>query len=139
MNDEIMSCCASFYQSDVVRMLLGDVFHPGGLVLTHHLGEVIGLTPDSRVLDVACGRGASAVYLARQFGCHVTGVDYGVENVAGAQAHAAEGGVAHLTRFRQGDAERLPFEDGTFDAVVSECSFCTFPTRPAPRASSCAC
>jgi arsenite methyltransferase len=37
--------------------------------------------------------------------------------------------VAHLTTFRQGDAEGLPFEDGTFDAVVSECSFCTFPDK----------
>ena len=129
MNDEIKSCCASFYQSDVIHMLLGDVFHPGGLALTHRLGEVIGLNPDSHVLDVACGRGASAVHLARQFGCHVTGLDYGVENVAGAQAHAAESGVAQLTVFRQGDAEQLPFEGGTFDAVVSECSFCTFPDK----------
>jgi SAM-dependent methyltransferase len=37
--------------------------------------------------------------------------------------------VAHLTTFRQGDAEGLPFDDGSFDAVVSECSFCTFPDK----------
>jgi hypothetical protein len=56
--------CATFYQSDVVRMLLGDVFHPGGLALTRHLGEVIGLGPGDRVLDVACGaQAASAVHL----------------------------------------------------------------------------
>ena len=126
MSDEIKSCCASFYQSDVVRLLLSDVFHPGGLALAHHLGEVIGLASDSRILDVACGRGAPAVHLANRFGCHVTGVDYGVENVVGAQAHAAENGMVHLTIFRQGDAETLPFDDGVFDAVVSECSFCTF-------------
>jgi arsenite methyltransferase len=129
VNEELKSCCASFYQSDVVRVLLGDVFHPGGLALTHHLGGVIDLTPDSHVLDVACGRGVSAVHLAKQFGCHVTGVDYGMENVARAQAHAAENRVAHLTRFRQGDAEKLPFESGIFDAVVAECSFCTFPDK----------
>ena len=131
MSDEIKSCCAKFYQSAAVRMLLGDVFHPGGLALTHHLGEAIGLTPDSHVLDVACGRGASAVHLAEQFGCHVTGVDYGAENVAAAEALAADSGVAHRAAFRQGDAERLPFEGGTFDAVVSECSFCTFPDKAA--------
>jgi cyclopropane fatty-acyl-phospholipid synthase-like methyltransferase len=70
---EIKICCATFYQSDVVRMLLGDVFHSGGLTLTRYLGEVIGLGPGDRVLDVACGRGASAVHLAECFGCHVTG------------------------------------------------------------------
>jgi SAM-dependent methyltransferase len=123
---EIKICCATFYQSDVVRMLLGDVFHPGGLALTRHLGEVIGLGPGDYVLDVACGRGASAVHLAERFGCHVTGVDYGVDNIAAAEAQATDRGVAHLTAFRQGDAEGLPFDDGSFDAVVSECSFCTF-------------
>jgi SAM-dependent methyltransferase len=128
-NREIKICCATFYQSDIVRMLLGDVLHPGGLALTSHLGEVIGLDPADRVLDVGCGRGASAVHLAERFGCHVTGLDYGAENVAAAKAHAAAKGVAHLTTFRRGDAEGLPFDDSSFDAVISECSFCTFPDK----------
>jgi len=126
---EIKICCATFYQSDFVRMLFGDIFHPGGLSLTRHLGEVIGLGPNDRVLDVACGRGASAVHLAQTFGCHITGLDYGAENVAAAEAHAAESGMDHLTAFRQGDAEGLPFDDGAFDAVISECSYCTFPDK----------
>jgi SAM-dependent methyltransferase len=131
---EIKVCCATFYQSDIVRMLLGDVFHPGGLALTRHLGEVIGLGPGDHVLDVACGRGASAVHLAERLGCHVTGLDYGSENVGAAQAHAADKGVVHLTTFRQGDAEGLPFDDGAFDAIISECSFCTFPDKVAAAA-----
>jgi arsenite methyltransferase len=126
---EIKLCCATFYQSDIVRMFLGDVLHPGGLVLTQHLGEVIRLGRDDSILDVACGRGMSAVHLAERFGCHVTGLDYGAENVAAAEAHAAARGVAALTAFHQGDAEELPFDDGSFDAVISECSFCTFPDK----------
>ncbi len=126
---EIKICCATFYQSDIVRMLLGDVLHPGGLALTRHLGEVIGIGPDDPVLDVACGRGTSAVHLAERFGCRVTGLDYGLENIAAAEAHAADRGVADLITFRQGDAEGLPFEDGSFDAIISECSFCTFPDK----------
>ena len=126
---EIKVCCATFYQSDIVRMLFSDVFHPGGLALTRHLGEEIDLGPLDRVLDVACGRGASAVHLAKHFGCTVTGVDFGSENIAAAEGLAAESGVTDLTTFRQGDAERLPFDDGAFDAAVSECSFCTFPDK----------
>jgi SAM-dependent methyltransferase len=130
---EIKVCCATFYQSDLVRMLLAMSLHPGGLELTHHLGTVMGLKEADRVLDVACGRGASAVHLAERFGCHVTGVDYGVENIAAAVGGLSRGrssrGVAHLTAFRQGDAEGLPFDDGAFDAVISECSFCTFPNK----------
>lgn len=125
-NREIKLCCATFYESDLVRMLLGDVLHPGGLALTERLGRLMGLCPHDRVLDVACGRGASAVHLAERFGCHITGLDYGTENVAAAQALAADRGIARLTAFRQGDAEALPFDDVTFDAVISECSFCTF-------------
>ena len=128
-NHDIKVCCAMFYQSDLVRMLLGDVLHPGGLELTCHLGEVTGLKEADRVLDIACGRGVSAVYLAKHFGCHVTGLDYGPENIATAEAHASTEGVSYLTTFRQGDAEGLPFDDGSFDVVISECSFCTFPDK----------
>ena len=45
----------SFYQSNVVRDLFGNVLRPGGLVLARHLGEVLELTQGDEVLDVACG------------------------------------------------------------------------------------
>jgi SAM-dependent methyltransferase len=131
---EIKICCATFYASDVVHMLLGDTLHPGGLELTYHLGEALGLGKEDQVLDVACGRGASATGLADRFGCHVMGLDYGPENVAAAEESAAARGVGHLTAFRTGDAEGLPFDDGSFDAVISECSFCTFPNKTAAAA-----
>ena len=126
---EIKTCCATFYQSDIVRLLLGDVLHPGGLELTGYLGTVVGLRSEDKVLDIACGRGASAVYLAKRVGCHVTGLDYGQDNITAAESHAATESVAHLTAFKKGDAEGLPFEDESFDIVISECSFCTFPDK----------
>jgi len=126
---EIKTCCATFYQSDVVRLLLGNILHPGGLELTGYLGTVIGLRGEDKVLDIACGRGASVMYLAKRFGCHVTGLDYGQDNMLSAQNHASLEEVSHLTAFRKGDAEGLPFEDGSFDAIISECSFCTFPDK----------
>ena len=126
---ETKTCCATFYQSDIVRLLLGDVLHPGGLELTGYLGTVIRLNGADQVLDIACGRGASVVYLAERFGCHVTGLDYGQDNILAAQNHASLENISHLTAFRKGDAEGLPFEDGSFDVVISECSFCTFPDK----------
>jgi len=126
---EIKTCCATFYQSDIVRLLLGDVLHPGGLELTGYLGTIVGLRSEDKVLDIACGRGASVVYLAELFGSHVTGLDYGQDNILSAQNHASLENVSHLTAFKEGDAERIPFEDGSFDVVISECSFCTFPDK----------
>jgi arsenite methyltransferase len=123
-------------ESDVVRSLFGDIFHPGGLALTRQMGEVLGLTQGDDVLAVACGRGSSAVHLAERFGCHVTGLDYAAKNIVAAHALAEERGVSILTTFRQGDADRpgLPFDDETFDALISECSLCTFPDRAAAAA-----
>ena len=125
-DQQVKMCCTTFYQSDLARTLFGDIFHPGGLPLTRHIGDLIGLCPADHALDVACGRGPSAIHLAESFGCRVTGLDFGQENIAAAEANAARSGATNLTAFRQGDAGRLPFDDGVFDAVVSECSFCTF-------------
>jgi len=128
---ELKSCCASLYQSDFARTLLGDSFHPGGVQLTARLGDLTGLRSDFRVLDVASGKGESALFLARQFGCQVTGVDFGPENVREANDRAGAVQVAHLVSFVEGDAERLDFSDASFDAVICECAFCTFPDKRA--------
>jgi arsenite methyltransferase len=127
----LKTCCAAVYESDFARMLLGDSFHPGGLNLTQRLGDLLALSPDSRVLDVASGKGESAIFLARQFGCEVVGIDFGPANVAQATAQAANAGLAPLATFQHGDAERLPFPDASFTAVICECAFCTFPDKTA--------
>lgn len=124
-------CCARLYESDLARILLGDSFHPGGLKLTERLGEVLGLAPESRVLDVACGKGTSAVFLAERFGCEVLGVDYSGKNVEHAREQVASMGVSARVHFERADAEALPVPDSTLDAVVCECAFCTFPNKAA--------
>lgn len=129
MNDDVKACCAKLYESDFARLLLGDSFHPGGLRLTARLGEQLQLDSHSHVLDVACGKGESAIFLARRFACRVTGIDFGAVNVHDAAVRAENTEVAQLLCFRQGDAESLPFADGSFDAVLCECAFCTFPEK----------
>jgi arsenite methyltransferase len=125
----VKQCCAAFYGSDLARLLFGDSFHPGGTELTGRLGALLGLTADCRVLDVASGRGTSAFHLAELFGCKVAGVDLSEENVRAATAEAANRGLDQLVAFQLGDAERLPFDDGSFEAIVCECAFCTFPSK----------
>jgi arsenite methyltransferase len=130
-HEEVKQCCARLYESDLARFLLGDSFHPGGLALTGQLGRMIGLSPSSRVLDVACGKGTTAVFLAKEFGCEVFGIDYGEQNIVAARACAQADYLDARVRFDRSDAETLPFPDESFDALVCECAYCTFPDKAA--------
>jgi arsenite methyltransferase len=128
---EVKACCAATYGSDLVALLLGDAYHPGGLTLTRHLATRLDLAPGGRVLDVACGRGTTALLLAGEYGVAVDGIDLSPGNVVQARGAADAAGFADRTRFTAADAEALPYADGTFDAVVCECAWCTFPDKPA--------
>jgi ubiquinone/menaquinone biosynthesis C-methylase UbiE len=114
--------------------MLGESYHPGGLELTRRLARSMDLRAGQQVLDIASGPGTTAFLLAADFDVRVHGVDLGEAAVAKANARAAEQGVDDRVRFSVGDAERLPVDDATFDAVVCECAFCTFPDKPTAAA-----
>ena len=76
----------------------------------------IGLQPGSRVLDVACGTGNTAIPAART-GADVTGVDIATNLLEQARQRAQSENLQ--ARFEEGDAEQLPFRDGEFDVVVT--------------------
>jgi arsenite methyltransferase len=120
-------CCARLYESDAVRWLLDDQLHPGGERLTLRLAQLAGVAPGARVIDVACGSGATALLLARELGCVTVGVDLGARAIEQAR-HATRPGED--ARFLLGDAEALPVPDAGFDVALSECSLCTFPDKP---------
>ncbi|WP_236240224.1 class I SAM-dependent methyltransferase [Streptomyces sp. CC228A] len=127
--DELKACCAAAYSSDIVTLLLGDSYHPGGTALTRRLADGLALPQDGRVLDVASGRGTTALLLADAYHVRVDAVDYSRANTALAQGAAQAAGLADRTAFATGDAEQLPYPDGLFDAVVCECALCTFPDK----------
>jgi SAM-dependent methyltransferase len=80
------------------------------------LAETMDLPPDSKVLDVAAGNGNSTLAFARRW-CEVTSTDY-VEKLLDQGRSRADAEALSVT-YKIADAEQLPFEDGTFDAVVS--------------------
>lgn len=131
IESDVKRCCAAVYEGEWARWLLGDSFHPGGLALTERLGERLHLAPEDVVLDVAMGRGTSAIRVARRFSCRVIGVDLSEANVTAAQAAAGAAGVAERATFVVGDAEQLPLTDDSVTAVICECAFCTFPEKGA--------
>ena len=88
------------------------------------------LQPGERVLDVACGSGNVAVPAA-QTGATVVGLDLTPRLLEAARSRAAETGVE--IEFIEGDAEALPFAEGSFDAVLSSFG-CMFAPRHAVTA-----
>ena len=125
----VKSCCAAVYGIDLVALFLGESYHPGGAELTRRLADRLGLRPGERVLDMACGIGTTALLLAAERDVEVVGVDLGAAQIAKARARASQAGPGCRTSFEVGDAERLPFDDGQFDAVICECALCTFPDK----------
>ncbi len=130
----VKSCCATVYGFDLVALFLGESYHPGGVTLTRRLAERLDLQHGERVLDVACGIGTTALLLAAEREVDVDGIDLGATQIAHARARAAAAGLGDRARFEVGDAERLPVDDGQFDAVVCECALCTFPDKAAAAA-----
>ena len=128
---DIKACCAAAYSSDLVALLLGDSYHPGGTTLTSRLATALGLRAGQSVLDVASGRGMSAMAIAHAYDVTVTGVDLSPANVALSNGAAQAAGLADRVRFVAGDAEKLPLPDESVDAVVCECALCTFPDKSA--------
>ena len=75
--------------------------------------------PDDRVLDVATGTGMVAAALVRRTGCHVTALDQSADMLAGLRARlAADPELAARIEPVEGEAEALPFADGSFDALT---------------------
>jgi cyclopropane fatty-acyl-phospholipid synthase-like methyltransferase len=81
-------------------------------------GRDLALAPGMRLLEVACGSGGPALYLAESFGVYVTGIDISEAGVAAAEAAASERGLSETATFQTVDATGpLPFADESFDAV----------------------
>ena len=103
----------------------------GGVVVDH-----VGVEQGERVLDVACGTGNAAIRAAERGGT-VTGLDIVPALLDQGRALAAEAGME--VEFVEAEAEDLPFEDASFDVVLSTFGCSSSPTTSAPRPRSPAC
>ena len=86
------------------------------VLMAERLVEAADLAAGARVLDVAAGSGNAAIAAAR-CGCQVSGLDYVPELLERGRLRAAAEGLP--VEYVEGDAEALPYPDGSFDAVLS--------------------
>ncbi len=92
--------------------------HPGGIDLTKEIFKSEKITPNTRILDVGCGTGQSAAYLATQYGATVTGIDNNPIMVKKAKTRMAKYRLP--VQIIQGSIENCPLKDKSFDFVISE-------------------
>ena len=96
-----------------------DEFHTGGRLETEHVLARVKFGRDDRVLDVGCGLGGAARFVAGKFGCHVTGIDLTPEYVELAGFLSEKTGLADRTDFKTASALQMPFADAAFDGAIT--------------------
>ena len=100
--------------ADIAAM---DQFHTRGMLATKELAGMTSIGPCTRVLDLGCGVGGPARFLAATFGCQVTGIDLSEDFVAAATYLTKRCAMEGQVSFQVGNALDLPFEPQTFDLV----------------------
>jgi ubiquinone/menaquinone biosynthesis C-methylase UbiE len=87
--------------------------------LIRHMALAIGLGPESRLLDVACGMGAQDVVLSEETGCRsITGLDVTWKHVVVARERARQANLEGTVGFQHGTAIALPFPEASFTHVM---------------------
>ena len=120
-----------------LQAYVGTTKHMGGFETTKALIELCHIGKDTYVLEVGCGVGAMACYLAKKYGCNVVGVDLLESMIARSNERAQKEGVEDGVEFRVADAQDIPFEDALFDVVIGE-SVLTFIKDKQRAVSECA-
>ena len=96
------------------------VIHPGGRASTEAVLRRAEITNTTRVLDVGCGVGTTAVEIARRFGASVTAVDISPLMLERAEDNVRAAGVGDRVTVAHGDILGLDVGDGAFDVVIAE-------------------
>jgi hypothetical protein len=128
LSRELKKFSAKIY-GEVIRDVIGDSLHPGGLDLTARVAEVAKISKDCKVLDIACGRGASVRFIAKNFECNVIGIDLSAKLIQILKGGIAKESFLERTEFAIGDAELVPCINSCFDVVICESALSLFPDK----------
>lgn len=97
-----------------------DHFHGRGLAATREAMALLAPQAGEHILDIGCGIGGPARWIAATFKCRVTGIDITPEFCTAARALTAATGLSDTVAIVDGSATDLPFADATFDGAYSQ-------------------
>ena len=134
----VVSSTKAYYDGpadQIYRTIWGDNIHLGvpcsvecsHLEAMEHtnqiMAEAVDLTAQTKVLDLGCGYGSTARYLASEYGCHVTATNISEKELRLASDRGKEAGLESLLTFEYGDFHDLKYSDESFDIVWSQEAF----------------
>ncbi|SDX56852.1 sterol 24-C-methyltransferase/24-methylenesterol C-methyltransferase [Amycolatopsis xylanica] len=90
-----------------------------------------GFTAGQSLLELGSGIGGPAMNIAEHIGANVTGLDFSPKRVEGARQHAERRGLSDRVKFVQGDAQKIPFDDNSFDGAYTSEAICHVPDKTA--------
>ena len=97
-----------------------DHFHARGFPATVDLADRLPIKPDHHILDIGCGIGGPARYIAARFQCRVSGIDITPAFVEAGNKLTSLLGMENRVTIEQGDGQRLPYPDGFFDGAYTQ-------------------
>ena len=92
-----------------------DEFHIGGRIATDHLLDQLKFTERDHLLDVGCGLGGAARFVANKYNNRVTGIDLTQEYIDTGNSLCSWVGLDKQVTLQEGSALSMPFEDDSFD------------------------
>jgi len=102
------------------QLMFGDGFvSPGGIQTTEEFSKLLEVKTDDAVLDVGCGVGGAAMYIAKKYGCYVYGVDLSVNMIMCALENAAASMERSKVSFEVSDAAKRDLSGTIYDAIFS--------------------
>ena len=106
-----------------------DHFHGKGVVATEELAALLKPKASDHLLDIGCGIGGPARWIAAKYGCRVTGVDLTAEFCEAARELNSLTGLADRVQILHGSALSLPVPDSNFDHAYSQAVLMNVPDK----------
>ena len=98
--------------------------HPEAMEHTNEImAQAVHLSPNARVLDLGCGYGSTARYLAKNYGCPITATNISENELELAWERTLEAGLDELIEYEYGDFHDLIYADDSFQVVWSQEAF----------------
>lgn len=106
-----------------------DHFPARGFPATVELADALPIKQGDRLVDIGCGIGGPARYLAKRFRCHVDGLDITAPFVEAGNKLSELVGMEGMVVFRHGDGQKLPYSSETFDGGYTQHVTMNVPNR----------